>query len=588
MSTTLRRASIVITGASSGVGRAAALRFAAEGARLVLVARRQDALARLAEECRAAGGEAVPVPGDTTDPATAERAASVALDRNDGIDVWVNNAAVIMFARFGEEPVEDFERVIDVNIMGYVHGARAALRAFREQGRGTLINVGSVLSRVPAPYVCAYVISKHGIQALSACLRTELLDTPAIRVGTVMPGTIDTPFFQHAANHTGRSLKTLRPTYTPERVAAAVVSCARRPRNSVPVGLATRLATLQYVLCQRLTERGSGRIVHFDHLTEDPADPTAGNLHEPIEEGQEPSGGWRGGPTAVARRVAWRRRTGTEAPGGDAQEPVTTWPRPAASSSPPTCRTRFHGPGVHAREWGDPGQPAVVLLHGLVVSSAMVVPTAERLAGTFHVLAPDMPGSGRSERPGRALRVPEVAKALEAWWDAALAGPATLAANSFGAQVAVELAMRRPDLVQGLVLAAPIVDPTAAGVRQQLYRWAKEQRTQSKELRKLLRREWRGVGVRRGVATFLRARADRIEDKLPFVPTPAVVVRGTRDPIVPQAWAEEVADLLPRGELRVLEGVPHAMAFDAPDAFAAVISDVATRTGGQRQEGRGA
>jgi short-subunit dehydrogenase/pimeloyl-ACP methyl ester carboxylesterase len=587
MSSRTRHAAIVVTGASSGIGRAAALRLAAEGANLVLVARRAEVLDDLVRECRDAGGEAVAVAGDVTDPATAERAAATAIERFGHLDVWVNNAGVLLFSRFGEEPIEDVRRLLDVNVMGYLLGARAALGAFREQGRGTLINVGSALSEVPAPYLSAYVMSKHAVSALSACLRTELLDAPGIHVCEVLPAAVDTPFFQHAANYTGRAVKALPPVADPDRIAAAIVSCAKRPRDRVFPGAVPRLAVGQHRLSRRLTERGSGRFVHLAHFRDQPAEATSGNLHRPLERGRSISGGWTGGTSDVARRVAIRRKSPAQGDGARPGTPVRAVPPTVPlKAAPAPVRTRVDGPGVHAREWGDPSRPTVVLLHGLVVSSTMVVPTAERLAGSFHVLAPDMPGSGETESPKRAPTVFDIADALEEWWEAAVGRPAILAGNSFGAQVAVEVALRRPDLVEALVLAGPIVDPTATALPQQVYRWIKEQKTQSKELRQLLRREWREVGPLRGLRTFLHARADRIEDKLPYVTAPTVVVRGTDDPIVPQAWAEEVARLLPSGELWVLEGVPHAMAHDAPDALAAVINDVAANLGDDHEERR--
>jgi short-subunit dehydrogenase len=295
---------VVLTGASSGIGRATALELARGGARVVLAARSEHALRELAEQCRELGGDALAVPTDVSEPDAVDALAGAAVDRFGRIDVWVNNAAVNAFSRFGEEPVEDVHRVIAVDLLGQVHGARAALRQFRAQGRGVLINVGSVLSVVPSPYQSAYVMAKHGVRALSACLRTELLDAPGIRVCTVMPGSVDTPLFDHVANRTGWGVKPLRPILAPERVAAAIVSCAARPRREVYVGWSARMAALQYALVPRLVERAAGRVVRRDHFTDQPADATSGNLFEPHGGLRRTSAGWRGGTSPSARRVA--------------------------------------------------------------------------------------------------------------------------------------------------------------------------------------------------------------------------------------------------------------------------------------------
>jgi short-subunit dehydrogenase len=297
-------AAVVVTGASSGIGRATAAAFAREGAQIVLAARREELLREVAQECRDLGGDALPVAIDVTDPDACTALAAAAVERFGRIDVWVNNAAVTAYTRFGEEPVAEVQRVLDVTLLGQVHGARAALQRFREQGSGVLINVGSVLSVVPSPYQSAYVMAKHGVRALSACLRTELLDAPGIKVCTVMPGPVDTPLFDHAANRTGWALKAPRPTLDPEDVAEAIVACAKRPRRERYVGWSARLTALQHAVAPGLTERAAARGVRREQFREEPAEPTSGNLFEPVEAGRGTSGGWTGGTASSARRVA--------------------------------------------------------------------------------------------------------------------------------------------------------------------------------------------------------------------------------------------------------------------------------------------
>jgi NAD(P)-dependent dehydrogenase (short-subunit alcohol dehydrogenase family) len=129
---------IVVTGASSGIGRATALRCASAGAAVVLAARRAEALDEVARKCEAAGAEALAVPTDVTDAGAVQALARRAVERFGRLDVWVNCAALTAFAPFQEIPLEDFRRILDVNVMGYVHGARAALPYLRDRGRGRL------------------------------------------------------------------------------------------------------------------------------------------------------------------------------------------------------------------------------------------------------------------------------------------------------------------------------------------------------------------------------------------------------------------------------------------------------------------
>ena len=294
MSHDLRGAVVVITGASSGVGRATAIGFAEQGSDVVVAARGGEALAGVVVDCRQRGARAVAVPTDTADPAAVEHLARRAVDAFGRVDVWVNNAAVVLAAPFGDEPVEEVRRIIDTNILGYVLGSREAMKRFQAQGAGTLINVSSLLGLVPNPLVPVYVMSKFAIRGLSLSLRQLVSGNPAINVSTVLPGPIDTPAFERAANHTGRGLRAIPPAYAPERVAAAIVSCARRPRRHVRVGAAMRLVFLLHRLSPRLAEWGVAKSSAMLLLRRQAADDTAGTLFGPPEGGRV-HGGWRRG-----------------------------------------------------------------------------------------------------------------------------------------------------------------------------------------------------------------------------------------------------------------------------------------------------
>ena len=306
MGTTHCGATAVITGASSGIGRAAALAFAREGANLVLAARRERLLREVAVGCKALGVSAVVVPTDVTDAEAVEELARRAVAESGSLEVWVNNAGVSALGRLDEVPLEAIRRVVDTNLLGYVHGARAAIPRFRERGSGVLVNNASVLGHTGGPYVAAYAMTKFAIRGLTESLRQELRALPDVHVCTVSPGSIDTPFFQHVANFTGRAPKALRPVVAPERVARAMVSLAKRPRRESIVGGSARTIALQRVLAPPLHERLFAKQIENDHFQDRPAGPTFGNLFEPMEEGAGETGGWkdlhagRGRKTALA------------------------------------------------------------------------------------------------------------------------------------------------------------------------------------------------------------------------------------------------------------------------------------------------
>ena len=293
-----------MTGASSGIGRATALAFARRGASVVLAARRAALLDELARECEEIGGQALAVPTDVTDEVAVEELARRTVERFGRIDVWVNNAGVSLFARFEEAPPAAYERVVRTNFFGYVHGARAALRRFREQGSGVLVNNASIMATMGSPYVSAYVAAKWAVRGLSECLRQELRDARDIHVATVLPASIDTPFFQHAANYTGRAVKPLTPVLDPDRVAEAIVSLAERPRRERVVGQSGRTLRVARLLAPSLQERMFARQVERDHFQDAPAPATEGNVFEPVAEGTGVSGRWRSRGAARLRPLA--------------------------------------------------------------------------------------------------------------------------------------------------------------------------------------------------------------------------------------------------------------------------------------------
>jgi 2-hydroxy-6-oxonona-2,4-dienedioate hydrolase len=200
-----------------------------------------------------------------------------------------------------------------------------------------------------------------------------------------------------------------------------------------------------------------------------------------------------------------------------------------------------------------------------------MLPAAEQLAPFARVHAPDLPGFGRSAKPSRVLDVPALADALAAWMDAVELERAALVANSFGCQVVVDLAVRHGERVERIVLNGPTIDPQGPSVARQIGRLLRDGRYEPPSLLLVLARDYRDAGARRLVRTFLYALRDPIAEKLPRVRAPALVVRGGRDPIVPQRWAEEATRLLPSGRLVVVPGVGHAVNYAAPHELARIV-----------------
>jgi NAD(P)-dependent dehydrogenase (short-subunit alcohol dehydrogenase family) len=293
----LSRSVVVVTGASSGIGRATALGFAREGASLVLAARNEQPLRHVASDCEALGVQTLVVPTDVREEQRVQALAQCALERFGHFDVWVNNAGVIAYGPFMDVPSDVFRAVIETNLMGQVHGARAALAVFARRHDGVLINMSSVWGRVTTPDVSAYVTSKFAVRALSECLREEARRTPGVDVVTILPQASDTPIFEQAANFSGRPVRPIPPLVDPEEVADGIVRCARSPKREVTYAQAGRGLELFHSFSPSLYSR----ILPSGFL--------AGNYgrgHSPPTSGR--ALGYVSDPSAYAVRGGWKAR----------------------------------------------------------------------------------------------------------------------------------------------------------------------------------------------------------------------------------------------------------------------------------------
>ncbi|HET6149894.1 MAG TPA: SDR family oxidoreductase [Polyangia bacterium] len=222
---------VVITGASAGIGAVLAERVGQRGARVVLVARREP---ELAEVARRAGAQALPVVADVTRRQDLQRVLDAALARFDGVDVWINNAGRGISRVVSELTDADFDEMMLVNVKSVLYGMQVVLPHFRARGRGHIINISSMLGRVPfAPFRSAYSAAKHAVNALSANLRMELRATdPEIHVSVVHPGIVATEFGVRAL-HGGPDSRQLPNAQSPEAVADVIAGVIDDPRADV-------------------------------------------------------------------------------------------------------------------------------------------------------------------------------------------------------------------------------------------------------------------------------------------------------------------------------------------------------------------
>jgi NAD(P)-dependent dehydrogenase (short-subunit alcohol dehydrogenase family) len=276
---------VVVMGASSGIGRLCALRFAGEGAKVVVSARGREGLASLVEEITEAGGEATAVPAEVTDFDQVRAVAEHAVGRYGRLDTWVHLAAVLLVASVEDATPEEFGRIVEVNLMGQVHGAMAALPQLKHGGGGALIHVSSMGAKRSIPLQSAYCASKHGIDGFLEALRVELAYEGApVSVTQVMPATINTPFFDKARTKLGVKPVAPPPIYQPGVVADAVLYAAEHRARDLVVGGAARAVVTAQQISPRLLDALLRRFGFGVHYTDEPKSEDApNNLFAPVQ-----------------------------------------------------------------------------------------------------------------------------------------------------------------------------------------------------------------------------------------------------------------------------------------------------------------
>jgi short-subunit dehydrogenase len=246
---------IVITGASSGIGLVTARMAARQGAKLVLAARSEDALRRLVDEIKAEGGEAIYVVADVGQEQDVRRIRDAAIQHFGGFDTWVNNAGVSIYGRVLDVSMEDHRQLFETNYWGLVHGSRIAAEHLRTRG-GAIVNVGSSLSDRAIPLQGTYCASKHAVKGYTDALRMELEEEDApISVTLIKPSAIDTPYKDHAKNYLPVEPQNPPPVYAPETVAEAILYSAEHPERDVFVGAGGKAISVSGKYAPRLTDK---------------------------------------------------------------------------------------------------------------------------------------------------------------------------------------------------------------------------------------------------------------------------------------------------------------------------------------------
>lgn len=277
---------MVITGASSGIGLATAVRAAQSGAKVVLAARSGDTLSEVANEFTQAGAEAIYVVADVSDRSQVENIAKEAISRFGRIDTWVNNAGLAIYGRLDEVSDDDSRRLFDINFWGVVYGSLIALPVLR-MNRGALINVGSEVSEAIVPLQGMYSTSKHAVKGFTDALRVEIeeVDKAEVAITLIQPTAVDTPYPEHARNYMTKEPKLPSPRIDPARVAEAIIDAAQNHKRYVKVGAMSHIDTFIAKFAPSLGDKLSAKYVDRQQRDEAPQDPQ-GTLYKGGESGR--------------------------------------------------------------------------------------------------------------------------------------------------------------------------------------------------------------------------------------------------------------------------------------------------------------
>ncbi len=245
---------IVLTGATSGIGLVTARMAAQRGARLVLVARNEEALNTLVDEIRQTGGQAIAIAADVSKESQVQDVARKAVETFGSIDTWINNAGVSIYGKLEDVPDADSRRLFETNFWGVVNGSLTAAKQMEKKG-GTLINIGSTLSDRAIPIQGMYCASKHAVKGFTDALRMELeaMGSPVL-VSLVKPAAIDTPYKDHAKNYLGVQPENPPPVYSPETAAETILHCAENPVRDVFVGGGGKALSVMGEYAPRVTD----------------------------------------------------------------------------------------------------------------------------------------------------------------------------------------------------------------------------------------------------------------------------------------------------------------------------------------------
>lgn len=281
---------IVITGASSGIGLVTARMAAQQGAKVVLAARDREGLARVAEEIRAEGGDAIHCVADVANPDDLRQVADAAMRTYGRIDTWVNNAGVSIYGKIIDTAMDDHRRLFETNYWGVVNGSLAAIPHLRRNG-GALINLGSVVSDRAVPLQGAYSATKHAVKGFTDALRMELeTDGAPVSVTLIKPAAIDTLYEEHAKNLMDVEPSNPPPVYAPELVAKAILHTAQHPMRDMYVGGGAKLFSLAETFAPRITDYVMERTVTRATRSGGPRRARNDALHSHGDDGRERAG----------------------------------------------------------------------------------------------------------------------------------------------------------------------------------------------------------------------------------------------------------------------------------------------------------